>query len=248
MNRAIVFARRNIKELVRSPIGWIFGLLMPVGIFVIMQVIVKSIGAAASAVPMFGVDRFTGGAVVFGAAFLSLFAAMLISGDRKQSFLARLSASPMTATDAISGYMLGVMPLAAAGSIIIYLTALCFGLTPTAHILVAVLLSAVVFIMFAAIGVIFGSCMTDKNAPPVCSVVVQIAALLSGMWFDLETIGGGFDVFCHVLPFAHAYDMIRYVLAGDYSNAWLPMLVVIIYTVAFVVAAVFVFGRKAKRQ
>ena len=44
--------------------------------------------------PPFGVERFTGGVVIFGAAFLSLFAALLISGDRSQSFLARLSASP----------------------------------------------------------------------------------------------------------------------------------------------------------
>lgn len=248
MSKAVIFARRNLKEILRSPVGWIFGLLMPVGIFVIMQVIVKSIGDAAAQVPMFGVDRFTGGAVIFGASFLCLFTAMQISGDRKTSFSERLSSSPMKPGDFIIGYMLGVMPLAIAQSVVTVCTALCFGLAPTPHILVMLVFSVVVSVMFAAVGVIAGSVFSDKNAPPICSVAVQIAALLCGMWFDLDAIGGGFNVFCHVLPFAHAYDMIRYALAGNYAEVWLPTLVVLIYTVALVGAAVLVYMKRAQRQ
>ena len=94
-SRALIFARRNVTEILRSPVSWIFGLALPIGIFVIMQIVVNSIGEYAANVPMFGVDRFTGGVVIFGASFLSLFCAMLISGDRQQSFLARLFASPV---------------------------------------------------------------------------------------------------------------------------------------------------------
>ncbi len=247
MNKTFVFARRNLKEMLRSPVGWIFGLFLPIGIFLIMQIIVDGIGEAAAQVPMFGVDRFTGGAVIFGASFLGLFSAMLISGDRKQSFLSRLYASPMRAHDFILGYMLGVMPLAITESVVIFVAALCFGLTPTWNILAALPLSAIASVMFAALGVIIGSMLSDKNAPPVCSVMVQVAVLLSGMWFDLDAIGGGFDVFCHVLPFAHAYDMIRYTLAGDYANVWLPTLILITYTAAFVALAVAAF-RHSKRS
>ena len=42
MKRAFVFARRNIKETLRSPVSWEFGLALPIAIFVIMQIIVKS--------------------------------------------------------------------------------------------------------------------------------------------------------------------------------------------------------------
>lgn len=239
--RAIVFARRNMIEILRSPISWIFGLLLPVGIFVIMQVIVKSIGDAAENVPMFGVDRFTGGAVIFGASFLSLFCALIISGDRKESFLARLFASPMRSVDYIIGYMLSVTPIVVAQMIITYITAMCFGLKITVNILPAMLFSTLIAIMFVAIGVILGSTLSAKSAPPLCSVVVQAASLLSGMWFDLDSIGGGFDVFCHVFPFAHAYDLIRYTLGGDYGNVWLPLIVVLAYTVALSVGAVAAF-------
>lgn len=247
MNRTAVFAKRNITEIMRSPVSWAFGLLLPLGIFVIMQIIMNSIKGAAATVPMFDVDRFTGGVVIFGASFFSMFAAMLISNDRKQSFLSRLFASPMKARDFILGYALGVLPLALAGSVITFAAAMCFGVTLSANILAAVSFSVVIDMLFVAIGIIMGSLLSDKNAPPLCSVVVQLTALLSGMWFDLDMIGGGFNVFCHVLPFAHCYDIIRYTIAGDYANVWLPVLVTAGYTVALTVAAVFAFRRSSKR-
>ena len=248
MRGAAVFGRRNILEILRSPVSWAFGLALPVGIFVIMQVIVSSIGEQAAAhVPMFGVDRFTGGAVVFGSSFLSLFCAMLISSDRAQSFLSRLFASPLSSADYIVGYMLGALPIAAAQSVIIFVVALCFGLTPTVNIIPAFLFTLLFSMLFIAIGMIFGSTLSAKGAPPVCSAVVQVAAMLSGMWFDLDMIGGGFSTFCHVLPFAHVYDIVRYTLAGDWANVWLPFVVAFAYSVVLTVVAVIVFEKRAKK-
>ncbi len=246
-NKAIVFARRNIVEILRSPVSWIFGFVMPIGIFVIMQIVINSIGEHAGSVPMFGVDRFTGGVVIFGASFLSLFCALLISNDRQQSFLARLLASPMRAFDYIAGYMLAVLPLAFAQAVVTFVAALCFGLSVTVNILPALLFSVFIGMLFVAIGVIFGSTLSAKSAPPLCSVVVQIATLLSGMWFDLDMIGGGFDLFCHILPFAHAYDLIRFTLVGAWGNVWLPALVVAAYVTALAVVAVFAFRLRARR-
>lgn len=244
MSATVVFAQRNIKENLRSPVSWAFGLALPVGLFVIMQIIVKSIGdEAAATVPMFGVERFTGGAVMFGASFLSLFTAMLVSGDRAQSFLSRLFVSPMRSHNYILGYLLGVMPIAALQVVITFVAALCFGLSPTANILPATVFALFGAVMFAAIGMILGSLLSAKGAPPICSVAVQVAALLSGMWFDLDMIGGGFAVFCRVFPFAHFYDMIRYTLCGDYGNVWQPFLIVAAYTAVLSVGAVLSFKK-----
>lgn len=244
----LAFAERNIKELLRSPVGWAFGLALPVGLFLIMQIIVKSIGSAAAGnVPMFAVERFTGGTIVFGASFLGIFAALLISGDRQSSFLSRLFVSPMSPSSFIIGYALGVLPIAVAQIAITFCAALCFGLPPTPFILLAALFAAAISLLFVAIGVAFGSSLSAKNAPPVCSAVVQVASLLSGMWFDLDAIGGGFATFCRVLPFAHCYDLIRYTLAGELGKVWLPLLVVAIYTFAAAVAAVALFKRNARK-
>lgn len=247
MTRVLIFARRNIVETMRSPLSYIFGLALPVGIFAIMQAVVKGIGDAAASVPMFGVDMFTGGVCIFASSFLSLFCAMLISSDRQKSFLARLAVSPTTSVDFIVGYALAVAPLAVAQTGVTFIVALCFGLKPSVNVLPAILFSLLVAVLFIAIGVIFGSVFSEKNAPPLCSAVVQIAALLSGMWFDLDAIGGGFDLFCHILPFSHAYDLIRFSLAGDYARVWAPALVVVAYAVVFAVAAWFAFSRSLKR-
>lgn len=246
-SRALVFAGRNVKELLRSPVSWIFGLALPVGLFVIMQVIINSIGADAAAnVPMFGVARFTGGALLFGASFLGMFCAILISDDCAHSFLARLSVSPMTSFDFIAGYALAVLPIAALQNVITLVVALCFGLTPTVNILPTILLSMLFSLVFISIGMIFGSALGVKTATPVCSAVVQAAALLSGMWFDLDMIGGGFAMFCRVLPFANIYDMARYALAGEWARVWQPFLIALAYTVALCVAAVLVFRHRRK--
>lgn len=247
-SRALVFAKRNILELLRSPISWGFGIALPIVIFVIMQIIIKSIGAdAAAAVPMFGVDRFTGGVVIFSGSFLSLFTAMLISSDRSQSFLTRLLASPMRSSDYVIGYMLGVMPIAGVQVAVTFVAALIFGLTPTPYILVAMLFSVLLSLLFISVGMIIGSIFSAKNAPPLCSGIVQVAALLSGMWFDLDAIGGGFNLFCHIMPFAHGYDLIRYSLSGDFLSFWVALVVVIAYTAAFTVAAIVCFKYKGKR-
>lgn len=246
MKRAIVFARRNIKETLRSPVSWGFGLALPVAIFSIMQIIVKSIGDAAAQVPMFGVERFTGGVAIFAGSFLSMLTAMTISSDRAKSFLSRLIASPMTSAEFIVGYVLGILPFAAVQNLVVFATAMCFGLI-TVRIVPALLFAMLFSLLFVAIGVTLGSALPEKSAPPLCSAVVQVAALLSGMWFDLDAIGGGFEVFCKVLPFAHCYDAIRYTLGGEWDKLWLPIVVVAAYAVALCVTAVLVFKSSSKR-
>lgn len=246
MNRAVVFGRRNIAEMLRSPVTWIFGLAMPLGIFVIMQIVMASIGDAAASVPMFGVSRFTCGALIFAMSFSSMTVALAVSGDVGKSFLARLSVSPMTSAEFILGYVLGALPLTAGQIVVTFCAALCFGLTPTWNIVPAMLLSAVTATLFVAIGLVFGSLLSQKSAPPVCSAAVQVAAVLSGMWFDLDMIGGGFSTFCHVLPFAQAYDMVRYTLAGDWANVWLPFVVTAAYAAVICVFAVLAFGHRRR--
>lgn len=229
-----------------SPVSWIFGLALPLGIFIIMQVIMNSIGDT-TVVPMFAVDRFTGGVIIFGGSFLTLFTALRISDDRSKAFLTRLYASPMRGWEYIAGYVLGVSPIAVLGSAVTLIAAMCFGVTLSANLITAFLFSIVLDMLFVAIGVIFGSVLDFKTAPPVSSVVVQAAALLSGMWFDLDTIGGGFAVFCKVFPFAHCYDVMRYTIAGDYKNVWAGLLIVIAYTAVLFALAAVLFVRMSKR-
>lgn len=246
-NRIGAFCGRNIKEMLRSPVSWAFGLAFPVGMLIIMQIIVNSIHGALEFVPMFGVDRFVCGMTVFGGSFLAMFTAMLISGDRAKSFLPRLFASPVRGYEYITGYVLCAIPLAAAQSAAVFVVGACFGMTLSVNVIPAFLFSVLCSFLFTAVGVVLGSVLGEKSVPPVCSGVVQVAALFSGVWFDLASIGGGFEIFCKVLPFAHYYDIVRYTLVGDWGNVWLPFIVVLAYTAAFSVLGVLCFNRAKKR-
>lgn len=249
MNNALLFTKRNIVETLRSPASWGFGAVMPLGILIIMQVIVKSIGRdAATNVPMFAVDAFTGGTVVFGASFISMLCVLLISRDISDSFLTRLFVSPMRSSDFIIGYALSMMPLLLLQIVLVFFTAMAFGLTLSVNILAAILLAFLSSIMFIALGILFGCLLPAKAAPPVCSVVVQMAALLSGMWIPLETIGGGLSTFCHIMPFANAYDVIKYTIIGEYDKVWLPLIIVLAYTIVFGILAVLAFKRRMRNN
>lgn len=245
MSRTLIFAKRNLKEIMLSPVTIGFGIMMPLAILVIMQIIVKAIGANADLTPMFKIDKFICGSLIFAASFLSMIMSMIISQDRGQSFLARLYSSPMKAREYIFGYALSIVPLAAVQILALFLAALCFGLVPSWNILLASLFSVLIALFFIAIGVLLGSFMSEKSAPPVCSAVVQMAALLSGMWFDLKMIGGGFEIFCKILPFANCYDLIDLTLSGDFGEIWRPLVVVLAYLVVFSVLAIFAFKKKS---
>lgn len=249
MKNSLIFAKRNIKELFRNPISWIFGILMPVGILVLMQIIVKSIGADIinTQTPMFAISNFVGGVILFSSSFLSLFISLMISQDRSKSFLSRLYTSPLTSIDFILGYIISVFPFAIIHGALTFIFAVIFGLELTINIIPAFLFSLVFALLFILLGVIIGSLLNEKGAPPISSIVVQLASLLSGMWFNLEAIGGGLEVFCKILPFANCYDIIKYTLLGEYSKMLIPLLIVLAYILVFSVLAIVLFKKSKKK-
>ncbi len=53
---------------------------------------------------MFEIDNLAPGLAMFGTVVIELFTGMLLAKDRSSSFLLRLFASPMTATEFLLGY------------------------------------------------------------------------------------------------------------------------------------------------
>ncbi|MCX7772717.1 MAG: ABC transporter permease, partial [Clostridia bacterium] len=97
--RFLVFASRNQKEIVRDPLNLAFGLGFPLVILFLLSAIQANIP-----VSLFAIDKLAPGIAVFGLSFISLFAGTLISKDRSTSYLMRLFASPLTASDFIWSY------------------------------------------------------------------------------------------------------------------------------------------------
>lgn len=242
--RMAVFAGRNTKEILRDPLNLAFGLGFPIVLLLLLSAIQANVP-----VELFDIERLTPGISVFALSFISLFSATVIAKDRGSSFLHRLYTTPLTPTDFIMGYALPMIPISVAQSAVCYCAALCLGLDASAKILAAVLSIAPVSLLYIAIGLLCGSVLTDKQVGGVCgALLTNGSAWLSGVWFDLELVGGAFKRIAYALPFVHAVEMERAVLAGEYATALPHFLIVLGYAAAIMILAVVLFLRQMKRQ
>ena len=242
--RMLTFARRNMKELLRDPLALAFGLGFPLVLLILLNAIQSNIP-----VPLFELQRLVPGITVFGLAFLTLFSATIIARDRGSAFLQRLYTTPLTPLDFILGYTLPIVPLAAAQCSICYAAALLLGLEPTGHIITACVLILPVSLVYIALGLLCGSVLTDKQVGGVCgALLTNLSAWLSGIWFDLDLVGGAFKAIAHVLPFVHAVELERAALAGNLSAALPHLGWVLGYGAVLLFAATVLFLRQMNKQ
>ncbi len=242
--RMLTFAGRNTKELLRDPLTIAFGLGFPLVLLFLLSAIQANVP-----VSLFEVEHLTPGVAVFGLSFMTLFSATLIAKDRGSSLLRRLYTTPLTSLDFILGYTLPILPMAVAQATICYLAALFLGLEVTVNLLYAILLILPISLLYIGIGLLCGSVLTDKQAGGVCGgLLTNLSAWLSGTWFDLDLVGGAFKTIANALPFVHAVELERGVLAGNFSEALPHLLWVLGYAVLTLSAAVLLFLRQMKRQ
>lgn len=242
--RLLTFARRNAREILRDPLNLFFGLCFPLVLLLLLSAI-----QANAPVSVFSIERLTPGITVFGLSFMTLFSATVIARDRGSALLQRLYTTPLTPADFILGYTLPLLPIAVAQCAVCYLAAMVLGLTPTLHILGAVACILPVAILEIALGLLCGSLLTDRQVGGVCgALLTNLSAWLSGAWFDLVLVGGAFERAAYVLPFAHAVDMERAILAGQYADALPHAAWVCAYAAVTLTAAVFAFLGQMRRQ
>lgn len=242
--RMLTFAGRNTKEILRDPLNLCFGLGFPLVLILLLSAIQANIP-----VELFAIGHLTPGITVFGLSFMTLFSATLIARDRGSALLQRLYTTPLTPWDFILGYTLPIIPIAVAQSMICYLAAIVLGLEVTVNILYAIAFVIPVSVLFIALGLLFGSILTDKQVGGICgALLTNLSAWLSGTWFDLDLVGGAFREIAYALPFVHAVEMERAVLAGRFADIFPHLWWVLGYGAAALVAAVLLFLRQMKRQ
>ena len=240
--RMLTFAKRNAKEILRDPLNLLFGLGFPGVVLLLLSAIQANIP-----VSMFEINHLTPGITVFGLSFMTLFSATLIARDRSSAFLQRLYTSPMKPSDYILGYTLPVLPVSAAQAAVCYLLALILGLKPSVGILYAIVFIIPCSLVFIGLGLLCGSVFTDKQVGGICgALLTNLSAWLSGIWFDLELVGGAFERVANLLPFVHAVELERAVLAGRFEMIIPHLVWVLGYGAAIIIAAVFFFLRQMK--
>ena len=242
--RMMTFAKRCSKEILRDPINLGFGLGFPLVLLVLLSAMQANIP-----VSLFEIDTLTPGITVFGLSFMTLFSATLIAKDRESALLQRLYTTPLTGFDFIMGYMLPLLPIAIGQVLICYLFAIPLGLTVSANIVYAVIGIIPMAVFNISLGLLCGSVFGVKQVGGICgALLTNLSAWLSGVWFDLELVGGAFEKIANELPFMHAAKLEKALFSGNFELAATHILPVLLYGVLITVIAVFCFLRQMKKQ
>ena len=242
--RMLTFAKRCTKEIVRDPLTLAFGLGFPLVLLFLLSAMQANIP-----VSLFEIDKLTPGITIFGLSFMTLFSATLIAKDRESAFLQRLYTTPLTALDFILGYMIPILPITLAQTTICYLVAIALGLTVSVNILFAIVGILPMAIFNISLGLLCGSLLGVKQVGGICgALLTNLSAWLSGVWFDLELVGGFFEKLANILPFAHAVELEKALIAGNFQAAGVHILSVLLYSMGITVVAVLCFLQQMKKQ
>ena len=242
--KILPFSKRTAKEILRDPLNFGFGLGFPLVLILLLSAIQANIP-----VPLFEIGHLAPGITVFGLSFMTLFSATLIARDRESALLQRLYTAPLTAADFIIGYTLPMLPIALLQSIICYIAAIILGLPVTVNILYALLFILPVSLLYIGMGLLFGSILNVKQVGGICgALLTNLSAWLSGIWFEIDLMGGVFLSIANALPFVHAVELERAVLSGAFGDAIPHLLWVLGYAAVILAAAIGLFLRQMKKQ
>lgn len=255
MKKTIVFMRKNILEMLRDPIIYIFCLGMPVAMLILFQVINSF---TAVAIETFKPSSLIPGIMMFSYTFVMLTMSLIISKDRQTALLKRLYSSPLKPYNyvlgyAIPGFMVGIIQsiiCLLTGFIICSIQKVEFIPFSSCLLLIVALVPILIFCVF--LGILIGSVLNDKAAPGIVSIFISASGILGGAWMPLDTMGG-FEVFCRWLPFYPSVYLGRIITGALFSDGFTPytfnntsligLITVLIYMVVVVILS-FVFFKK----
>lgn len=242
--RMMTFAKRCSAEILRDPINLCFGLGFPLVLLFLLSAIQANVP-----VSLFEIDSLTPGISVFGMSFITLFSATLVAKDRESALLHRLYTTPLKSSDFIVGYMMPLLPIALGQALICYLAAIPLGLSVSVNVVWAIFGMIPMAIFNISLGLLCGSILGVKQVGGVCgALLTNLSAWLSGVWFDLDLVGGAFKKIANLLPFVHAVELERALLVGNIEAFSEHILPVVLYSLATVAAAVFCFLGQMKKQ
>ena len=242
--RMLIFAKRCAKEILRDPLNLAFGIGFPLVLLFLLSAIQSNVP-----VPLFEIERLAPGVAVFGLSFITLFTATLVARDRESLLADRLYTTPLSAVDFLLGYMLPIVPIALAQSIVCYLAAMLLGLSLSPGVFLALLSMLPVSLLYIGLGLLFGSLLNVKQVGGVCgALLTNLSAWLSGVWFDVELVGGGFERVAELLPFIHAVRLGRAAIDGTPSDSFSSLYILIGYGVVITAVAIIFFFKQMKKR
>jgi ABC-2 type transport system permease protein len=152
----------------------------------------------------------------------------------------------MKSYEYVIGYFLSSLPIVVIQIVLFILLAIILGLSISVNLLLALLVGIAVSLLFIAFGILLGSLVGDKSAPGIASVIVQLVAFTSGMWFSADMVGGFFGTLCNLLPFKYCVDILKGIINNYYDNLLLAVIVFLAYLLVITLLSVIFFTKSLK--
>lgn len=235
--RILTFANRNFKEIIRDPLSIIFAIILPLFLLYIFK---------QFKIPneVYNIENFTPGIIIFSLSFITMFTASLVAKDRSTSLTTRLGVSPMKSIDYILGYSISVLPIVLIQNILFFITAILLGLNFSINIIYTILVTIPISILFISLGILIGTITNEKSSSGVSSIVVQLVAFTSGMYFSTDMVGNTFSTICKILPFQSTLNITKGILNNNNTNILSDIIIVLIYTILVIILAIILFKKK----
>lgn len=254
MNKTLNFYKRNLKEVFRDPIIYIFCLGFPVVMFFLFYLINQFTNGNT---PTFEILSLLPGVIVFSYSFIMLTLALIVSKDKQTFFLKRLFSSPMKSHHFILGYFLVGLSIGILQTVVCIIVGLLISVIssvsfiPFLNVLLLIVSQLPILAICIFLGILFGTIFNDKSAPGICSIFISLSGILGGCWMPVETMGS-FEIFCRVLPFYPSVYIGRIFTSATNSFgitytfnsvAFLGLIPIAVFLLASIVFTIFAFKK-----
>jgi ABC-2 type transport system permease protein len=237
--RSAELARRNVREVIRDPLSLGIAVALPLLLLLTLQAL------GGDDTPFLTPTMLTPGIILFGFVMVMFSSAMVLSRDRETSLLARLLTTPLRSSDFVAGYSLPHLLVAIVQAAVLLAIGALLGLEIDGSVALVALVVVLMAVFFVALGMIIGSVLTVAQTSGAYALIL-ILTIFGGAWFDLEEIGGVFLTIGNALPFKHALDAMRSVMAdgAGFADIATDLYWVGGYTVGAAFLAVVMFKRR----
>lgn len=240
----LTFLSIEIRRLLRNRRTVVVTVVVPVVLFLLFR---QNKRLAAVEGTDIGVVTSMIGIAVYGAMLAATSGGAMVSVERAQGWSRQLRLTPLRPEAYVAIKIIVAMLLGLTSVAVVYVVGAIDGVQMDPAVWVATgLLAWGASLVFASFGLFMGYLLPSENVMQVIGPILAIFALFGGLLVPLSLLP---DVMQQIAPFMPTYgvaSIARYpFVGGDFDPAWLSS--VIVWTLAFAGAAVFLFRRDTRR-
>jgi ABC-2 type transport system permease protein len=238
------FVAIEIRRLLRNRRTVVLTVAVPVFVFLLLgrnkQLAVAEGGAFAAGATMIGI-------AVYGAMLASTSGGAMVSIERALGWSRQLRLTPLRPAAYIAIKLVTAMLLGLTSVIVVYILGAVNGvqMTLATWLLTGILAWAGAFV-FAAFGLFMGYLLPSENVMQLISPVLGVFGLFGGLFVPLSLLPSVMQDLAPYMPTYGVASIARSPLLGGAFD-WTWLLSVVVWTAAFVVAAMALFRRDTRR-